>query len=166
VGWLRPLPLYPFLAQLSSVLLGFSESLMHGPFSCPFRRNLPSVPVRPIPTPIFTNVLSTPHNQDMGSFKLPILPLAERNCSAIRDGIVIAEFSCMGWICQHCGAPFVDSAYRVKSEESGVVLLDIIVCQHCYVEARDLGLHTEKIVVRNSSRARNHSSSRKKPALR
>ena len=85
---------------------------------------------------------------------------------ANRDGIVIAEFSCMGWICQHCGAPFVDSPYRVKSEESGVVLLDIIVCRHCYVEARDLGLHTEKIVVRISSRARSHSSSRKKPALR
>jgi hypothetical protein len=56
--------------------------------------------------------------------------LAEWNRSANRDGIVIAEFFCMGWICQHCGAPFVDSAYRVKSEESGVVLLDIIVCQH------------------------------------
>jgi hypothetical protein len=68
----------------------------------------------------------------------------------------------MGWICQHCGAPFVDSAYRVKSEESGVVLLDIIVCEHCHVEARDLGLHTEKILVRNSSPARNRSSSRKK----
>ena len=54
----------------------------------------------------------------------------------------------MGWICQHCGAPFGDSAYRVKSEESGVVLLDIIVCQHCHLEARDLGLHTEEIGVR------------------
>jgi hypothetical protein len=71
--------------------------------------------------------------------------LAEWNRSANRDGIVIAEFSCMGWICQHCGAPFFDSAYRVQSEESGVVLLDIIVCEHCHVEARDLGLHTEKI---------------------
>ena len=47
---------------------------------------------------------------------------------------------------------------------SGVVLLDIIVCEHCYVEARDLGLHTEKIGVRTSSRARKHSSSRKSPA--
>jgi hypothetical protein len=64
---------------------------------------------------------------------------------ANRDGIVIAEFSCMGWICQHCGAPFFDSAYPVQSEESGVVPLDIIVCEHCHVEARDLGLHTEKI---------------------
>jgi hypothetical protein len=101
----------------------------------------------------------------MGSFKLTILPLAERNCSANRDGIVLAEFCYMGWICQHCGVPFVDSAYRAKSEESGVVLLDIIVCQHCYVEARDLGLHTEKIGVLNSSRARSHSSSRKRPAF-
>jgi hypothetical protein len=95
-----------------------------------------------------------------------MLLLAEWNRSANRDGIVIAEFSCMGWICQHCGAPFFDSAYRVQSEESGVILLDIIVCEHCHVEARDLGLHTEKIAVRNSSRARNHSSSRKKPAFR
>jgi hypothetical protein len=74
-----------------------------------------------------------------------MLLLAEWNRSANRDGIVIAEFSCMGWICQHCGEPFVDSAYRVQSEESGVVLLDIIVCEHCHVEACDLGLHTEKI---------------------
>jgi hypothetical protein len=92
--------------------------------------------------------------------------ICERNRSAIHDGIPFAEFSGMGWICQHCGAPFGDSAYRVKSEESGVVLLDIIVCQHCHVEARDLGLHTEEIGVPNSSRARNHSNSRKKPALR
>src|SRR6266550_4423468 len=98
----------------------------------------------------------------MGSFNFQYFPLRKKN-SANRDGIVIAEVSCMGWICQHCGAPFVDSAYRVKSEESGVVLLDIIVCQYCSVEARDLGLHTEKIGVRNSSRSRSHTSSRKRP---
>jgi hypothetical protein len=101
----------------------------------------------------------------MGFFNFQYFPLRKKN-SANRDGIVIAEVCYMGWICQHCGAPFVDSAYRVKSEESGVILLDIIVCRHCYVEARDLGLHTEKIVVRISSRARHHNSSRKKPALR
>jgi hypothetical protein len=38
----------------------------------------------------------------------------ERNRSAIHDGIPFAQFSGMGWICQHCGAPFGDSAYRVK----------------------------------------------------
>jgi hypothetical protein len=117
------------------VLLRFplSESLTHWRFSCPFVRSLPSVPVRAIPTPIFTNVLIS-NTSPCGKELL-----------ANRDGIVIAEFSCMGWICQHCGAPFFDSAYRVQSEESGVVPLDIIVCEHCHVEARDLGLHTEKI---------------------
>jgi hypothetical protein len=29
--------------------------------------------------------------------------------------------------------------YRVKSEESGVVLLDMVVCYNCYAEARALG---------------------------
>jgi hypothetical protein len=29
--------------------------------------------------------------------------------------------------------------YRVRSEESGIVLLDMIVCYDCYVEARELG---------------------------
>jgi hypothetical protein len=138
---------------------------MHGPFSCPFVRNLPSVPVRLIPTPIFTNVFDHRTTETWVPLTSNTSPCG-KELLANRDGIVIAEFSCMGWICQHCGAPFVDSAYRVKSEESGVILLDIIVCQHCYVEARDLGLHTEKIGVRHSSRARNHSSSRKKPALR
>ena len=100
------------------------------------------------------------------SVLLNLIYFWERNRSAIRDGIPLALSSSMGWICQHCGAPFFDSAYRVKSEESGIVLLDIIVCQHCNVEARDLGLHTEKIRVRNSSRAVNDSSSRRKPAFR
>jgi hypothetical protein len=51
----------------------------------------------------------------------------------------------MAWICQHCDAPFDDSPYRVKSEESGIVLLDLIVCHRCHVQARELGLYTEKI---------------------
>ncbi|MET0500196.1 MAG: hypothetical protein ABW172_01590 [Candidatus Binatia bacterium] len=33
----------------------------------------------------------------------------------------------------------------MKSEESGIVLLDLIVCHHCYMEARQLGLHTEEV---------------------
>jgi hypothetical protein len=55
----------------------------------------------------------------------------------------------MGWICQHCEAPFVDTPYRVRSEESGIVLLDLIVCHRCYVQARELGLRTEKIEVQS-----------------
>ena len=56
-----------------------------------------------------------------------------------------AQPSSMGRICEHCGAPFADSPYRVRSEESGVVLLDLIVCPRCHVQARELGLRTEAI---------------------
>jgi hypothetical protein len=51
----------------------------------------------------------------------------------------------MRFFCQHCDAPAEGAAYRVKSEESGVVLLHLIVCQACSLEARKLGLHTEAI---------------------
>jgi hypothetical protein len=51
----------------------------------------------------------------------------------------------MGRICQHCDAPFGGSAYRVKSEELGVVMLDMIVCHHCYEEAQKLSLYTEEL---------------------
>ncbi|HSE91059.1 MAG TPA: hypothetical protein VLJ79_32920 [Candidatus Binatia bacterium] len=55
----------------------------------------------------------------------------------------------MGWICQHCGAPFAGSPYRVRSEESGLILLDLIVCHGCHVQARELGLYTEEIRVQS-----------------
>jgi hypothetical protein len=58
-------------------------------------------------------------------------------------------FQRMGWICQHCDAPFVGPPYRVKSEESGIVLLDLIVCHRCYEQAQELGLRTEKIEVQS-----------------
>jgi ribosome-binding protein aMBF1 (putative translation factor) len=51
----------------------------------------------------------------------------------------------MGWICEHCSAPFEGSAYWVKSEESGVLLLNIVVCHSCAEEAEKLGLHTEEL---------------------
>ena len=51
----------------------------------------------------------------------------------------------MGWICEHCGVPFERPAYRVKSEESGEILLNMIVCHPCCTEAQELGLHTEEI---------------------
>ena len=41
--------------------------------------------------------------------------------------------------CDHCCRPFGDAPYRVKSEESGVVLLDMIVCYDCYAQAQELG---------------------------
>jgi hypothetical protein len=79
---------------------------------------------------------------------LHLILFCEKEPSGDPDGIPLAQSSGIRWICQHCGAPFFDSAYRVKSEESGMVLLDMIVCEHCHVEARDLGLHTEKLSVR------------------
>ena len=41
--------------------------------------------------------------------------------------------------CDHCCQSFDGMPYRVRSEESGVVLLDMIVCYNCYAEARELG---------------------------
>ena len=90
------------------------------------------------------------HNRDRVPLNLQYFPRG-KELFGDRDGILLAEFSCMVWICQHCGAPFVDSPYRVKSEESGVVFLDLIVCHGCYVQARELGLRTEEIGVRYRS---------------
>ena len=47
--------------------------------------------------------------------------------------------------CQHCGESIIGNAYRVKSEEDGITLLDMIVCSLCYMEAKRLRLHTEEI---------------------
>jgi hypothetical protein len=54
-------------------------------------------------------------------------------------------FRSMGWICQHCGAPFADTPHRVISEEFGVVLLDLIVCPRCHAQAKQLGLRSEEM---------------------
>ena len=59
--------------------------------------------------------------------------------------MALASGKYMGWICDHCAAPCDGLSYRVRSEESGVVLLDMIVCYCCYIEAQQLGLHTEEI---------------------
>lgn len=61
------------------------------------------------------------------------------------NGIRFAEPSNMAWICQHCEAPFADTPHRVVSEEFGVVLLDLIVCPRCHVQAQRLGLRSEEI---------------------
>ena len=47
-------------------------------------------------------------------------------------------------ICEHCDKTFPGTAYRVTSEEDGVVLLDMIVCHSCSIEARTLGLQTKE----------------------
>jgi hypothetical protein len=55
----------------------------------------------------------------------------------------------MDRICQHCGQLFVANAYRVTSEEEGIRLLDMIVCSLCFMVAKRLHLHAEKIGIRS-----------------
>ena len=55
----------------------------------------------------------------------------------------------MDGICQHCYQLIVGNAYRVKSEDQGITLLNMIVCYPCFMEANRLGLHAQKINVGN-----------------
>jgi superfamily II helicase len=52
-------------------------------------------------------------------------------------------------ICEHCKELYDGRAYRVTSEEDGILLLDMIVCYSCSIEARRLGLDTRKHDVRH-----------------
>jgi hypothetical protein len=54
--------------------------------------------------------------------------------------------------CQHCGQIMAGKAYRVTSEESGVTLLDMVVCYYCFVDAQRLGLHVEELRPREEPR--------------
>jgi ribosome-binding protein aMBF1 (putative translation factor) len=49
--------------------------------------------------------------------------------------------------CQHCGELIVGNSYRVRSEEAGITLIDMIVCSRCSMEAKKLRLHTKKMNV-------------------
>jgi hypothetical protein len=52
----------------------------------------------------------------------------------------------MKFLCRHCDQVKSGRPYRVVSkEEAGDILLDMIVCHSCYVQARDLGLNVEAI---------------------
>ena len=63
----------------------------------------------------------------------------------------------MEFICRHCNEASEGDAYRVSSEENGVVLLDIIVCFQCAMEARGLELSTQRIEAPSELRqARSH----------
>jgi hypothetical protein len=63
--------------------------------------------------------------------------------------MVIAVWEVMNFICQHCGELRAGRAYRVMSEEEGVILLDMIVCDSCYLQAKNLGLETQEINLRD-----------------
>jgi RNase P subunit RPR2 len=48
--------------------------------------------------------------------------------------------------CEHCeGILLSNKAYRVRSEDYGLRLLDMTVCYACHLEAQKLGLDTEEI---------------------
>ncbi len=49
-------------------------------------------------------------------------------------------------LCDHCeGVLLNNKAYRVRSEDGGLTLLDMIVCYACHLEAQKLDLETEEI---------------------
>ena len=49
-------------------------------------------------------------------------------------------------ICGHCeGILFNKKAYRVWAEDDVVILLDMVVCYACKLEAQKLGLKTERV---------------------
>jgi hypothetical protein len=49
-------------------------------------------------------------------------------------------------MCGHCEGILLNrKAYRVWTEESGLILLDMIVCYACKLEAQKLGLNTDQV---------------------
>jgi hypothetical protein len=54
-------------------------------------------------------------------------------------------------LCEHCGEALAGSAYRVTSEEQGVRLLDMVVCNACYLEALKLGLDAKELDLRHAA---------------
>jgi hypothetical protein len=48
--------------------------------------------------------------------------------------------------CDHCeGILLNDKAYRVRTQDHGLILLDMIVCYGCHLEAKKLGLQTDEL---------------------
>jgi hypothetical protein len=47
--------------------------------------------------------------------------------------------------CDRCDEYFTGDSYRVTSEADGDVMLDMIVCYRCWLQASELGLDTEAI---------------------
>jgi hypothetical protein len=56
------------------------------------------------------------------------------------------------YTCERCGEHSAGSPYRVISENDGETLFDLVVCYGCYMEAAQLGLHTEAIEFSQAAR--------------
>jgi len=50
--------------------------------------------------------------------------------------------------CERCTEYFSGNTYRVTSEDDGVVVLDMVVCYECYLEAAELGLDAKLTEIR------------------
>jgi hypothetical protein len=72
-------------------------------------------------------------------------------CLALHDQMTVANRTC-----DHCEGTILDKAYRVRTEDSGLILLDMIVCYACNLEAQNLGLITSEIST-SSARVRKTS---------
>ena len=55
----------------------------------------------------------------------------------------------MEYYCEHCHRYRNGDGYRVTSEESESARLNLVVCYECYLDARRLGLCTDRIVAAN-----------------
>jgi hypothetical protein len=47
--------------------------------------------------------------------------------------------------CDRCAEYFAGDSYRVTSAADGAIVLDMVVCYDCWVEASQLGLNTEPL---------------------
>lgn len=53
--------------------------------------------------------------------------------------------------CDHCeGVLFNNKAYRVRTQNHGLTLLDMVVCYACNLEAQNLGLETSELNAANA----------------
>jgi hypothetical protein len=60
-------------------------------------------------------------------------------------GTLLADNLVMYFQCQHCEQLVMGKAYRVISQESGITLLDMMVCHHCFIDAQRLGLKGQEL---------------------
>ena len=47
--------------------------------------------------------------------------------------------------CDHCESIIFNKAFRVQTQDRGLILLDMIVCDTCNLEAKNLGLKTDEL---------------------
>jgi hypothetical protein len=99
-----------------------------------------------------SHILHTASTFSLGTFADidEINVTARANSTTSGDGIFVAITKCMNIVCRHCDETIVGQAYRVISEEDGLVLLNMVVCASCAAVAKSLLLHTEEIAPEHS----------------